>query len=80
VIISAELAAMQSILLLTEGADLPARDRRDGFFSFMQNTTDLAAYRIVRFHPSCQVSTSADGEELEEQETAFQLINLRFIK
>ena len=63
---------MQSTLLLTKVADLPAGARRDGFFSFMQNTSDLATHRIVRFHPSCQVPTSAEGEELEEQEIAFQ--------
>lgn len=45
----------------------------------MQNSSDLDAYRIAVFHPSCQVPTSAEGQ-LEEQEIAFQCNNLRHIK
>lgn len=60
-----------NILWFTKGVDVPVGARKDAFFSFMQYTADLVAYRTVSFHLSRQVPTSAEGE-FAQQEMTFQ--------
>lgn len=72
-IIGAELVAMQSILLLTKGADLPAGARRDGFFIYAER------FRLGCIQ-NCKVSPITSGAELYRRRRTWRAGNSFSIK